>query len=242
MLAIPYATLDDLIDKLEEVGLKSDPLVNLAIEQARHSHGKKIRRGGKPVLEEHIYPVTISVIDHQLATSQKTTPQLVAGALLHDVPDDDKDMPIKLFREKFGEEVYRIVESLTDRFAANPPSFFRWAKQHLLQYSDYAIAHFILLNLYKHMPNREQELKSYFRALAKAPKETKIIRLADRYNNLCCINEPASVQGGKFTVVFRRRVSETERFYLPFAKRFSPYFHELLYERVRKLTDYFRTH
>ena len=216
---------------------------SFAIKQAKKSHGSQIRRTGQPVLEQHIYPITISVIEHEIAAKRKVAPPIVAGALLHDVMDDDRNMPHELFRNKFGEEVYNIVYPLTDRFTHSTPSFWNWAVRHVGPYADkkYAVAEFMMKKLFEHMPTRHMEMSAYFRALAKSSHETRVIRLADRYNNLCCTNESASMIDGKFTEWFMFTVRETERFYLPFAKRFSPYFHELLSNRIREVTEYFRT-
>ena len=200
----PHVTLDELTDRLVVIGLGSNKLVLKSIEQAKKSHGNQKRDQGTSYLEEHIYPVTLDVINYAMSNLIRLSPELVASALLHDTLEDDSDLTENAFRRKFGEKVYSIVKPLTK--------------------PDY--------KLYPGITKEEKKMAlnaSYFAILKKAHQEAKIIKLADRLNNLSGIH--LSPQPGKMEFY----IEETKVFYLSFAKEVSPAYFERIKAKVEWL-------
>lgn len=79
--------------------------VREAFEFARQAHEGQKRKSGEPYL---IHPVTIAYF---LAQYQLDAPSLIA-ALLHDVAEDTS-FTLQQINERFGEEVGKLVDSLT---------------------------------------------------------------------------------------------------------------------------------
>ena len=107
----PTATLEELIAKLQEHGLSSNDLVQTALAKVKEFYVNDERRNKDPVLEGHLYPVVMYVIEHQEFMHQRATPELVAGALTHDLIEDK--IHDQLFISIFGEVLYGIVKPVT---------------------------------------------------------------------------------------------------------------------------------
>jgi (p)ppGpp synthase/HD superfamily hydrolase len=199
----PYATLDDLTRELESRNLSRDALVQKSLLQAQCSHSHIQRHDGYPYLERHVYPVTISTIDHEELIGHEITPEIVSGALLHDVMEDDPHVNESYFLNEFGQKMFEIVFPLTK-----------------LNYRHFA-------GSTKH--EKKTQLNEYYlNLLRESPYEAKIIKLADRDNNLQTV----------FAFSDRKRhyyILETEKFYVPFAQEVSPYFHRRLVNDINEL-------
>jgi GTP pyrophosphokinase len=154
-------TLQELESKLRSLHLESNSLVERALEQAEKSHGKQKRKEGTPYLEGHVYPVTLSLLECP-ELQGRITPELVAGALLHDALEDDETINRSEFRSIFGEHVYIIVDALTKPKLEN-------------QGSD-------------EEERRNQRNARYLERLKKAPWEAQYIKLADRLHNLSTLH------------------------------------------------------
>ncbi|MFC1712776.1 HD domain-containing protein [Candidatus Poribacteria bacterium] len=163
MMNIPHNTKDELLSELSVLTLDSDLLIRKALDQAFLSHHAQERDDGSSYLEQHIYPVALSVIKYCQAVQKRVTSELAAGALLHDVLEDDDEMTDERFRQEFGEKVFSIVSSLTKPDYREYPGDTKVDK--------------------KHVVNRE-----YFEKLEGAPAESQVIKLADRLNNISCIH------------------------------------------------------
>jgi len=153
-------TLDELVAELDTVDLKFDALVSKALDQAKKSHHRQLRDLGVSVLENHIYPVTFSVIQYYKRENIPLTNIIVAAAILHDAREDDKSLTEEVFIPKFGNDVYAIDKPLTKEK--------NW-------------------RLYPGMTKNEKKFAlnvPYFAALELAPFATKIIKLADRLHNV----------------------------------------------------------
>ncbi len=201
----PYTTLDQLTRELESRNLSKDALVQKSLLQAKISHGHIKRQDGHPYLERHIYPITMTIISHEELINHEITPQIVSGSLLHDVIEDDKNVNNIYFLNKFGQEMFDIVEPLTKSNYKDFPGNTKHDKR---------------TNLNEH----------YLSILRKAPYESKIIKLADRDNNL----ETVSGLSDRKQFYY---ILETEKFYLPFAKEVSQYFYLKLRDKLRELND-----
>ena len=203
-MKIPNTTESELLTELSALALDSNALVRKALAQAFKSHHAQTRDDGASYLEQHVYSVTLSVIRYYGTSQKQVTVELVAGALLHDVLEDDTDMTDEQFREEFGERIFSIVKPLSKPDYREYPGDTKEDKKYAL-------------NL------------DYFARLRRAPEESRIIKLADRLNNILCIH--LSPKPGKMEFY----VKETEVFYMPFAEEVSDHYYNRIKNRVREL-------
>lgn len=167
----PFVTEVELRALLTEVGLSENLLVNVALDQAIKSHKEQVREGGAPYLEEHIFPVTKSVIDHKIAAGESVTPELVAAALTHDVSEDDPDMPLPKLRELFAPLVQYSSDGMTNVADIVGPL----TKPGIEEFPGETKA--------------EKKIArdlAYFNGLYTGRPEVAIIKVADRENNMFC--------------------------------------------------------
>jgi len=200
-LFVPNNTIIDLIGYLEYFNLKDNRLINSSLEQSMNSHEYQERDGGESYLEQHIYPITIDVMLHY---DKEITPEIVSAALLHDVLEDDKSVDVNYFTNQFGSEVYSIVKPLTKSEWRSFPGNSKSEKKHAL-------------NL------------EYFKELNESSDASKIIKLADRWNNIQCIHLAPDKDKLNYYI------AETKEFYLPFAKENSTSYYEKISNRVEQL-------
>jgi (p)ppGpp synthase/HD superfamily hydrolase len=200
----PKTTRSELLSKLSSLGLGSDSLVAKALEQAFLSHSAQQRDDGASYLEQHVYAVTASIIEYCEKMQRVATPELIAGVLLHDALEDDDALTDDQFRQQFGNRVYEIVKPLSKPDYRKYPGRTKEDKKYALD-------------------------RDYFVGLECAPEESRIIKLADRLNNISCIH--LSPKRGKMDFY----IKETEEFYLPFAKKVSEYYYSMIKGRVDML-------
>lgn len=170
-LRTPWVSLADLHATLTAIGLRDNQLVQKALDQTRLSHGTQIREGGSPYLEEHIYPVTKSVIDHLSAAGQSVTAEIVAAALTHDVSEDDPTMPLEKLRDYFGPYIGSSSNGATNPVEIVAPL----TKPDLSTFPGDSDAE-----------RQEARNKAYFAGLERGRAEVAIIKVADRENNILC--------------------------------------------------------
>jgi (p)ppGpp synthase/HD superfamily hydrolase len=203
-MKVPNTTENELLAELSALALDSNILVRKALAQAFKSHHAQTRDDGASYLEQHVYSVTLSVIRYYRTSQKQVTTELVAGALLHDVLEDDADMTDEQFRKEFGEKVFSIVKPLSKPDYREYPGNTKEDKKYAL-------------NL------------DYFASLRGAPEESRIIKLADRLNNILCIHLSPKLGKMKFYV------KETEEFYMPFAEEVSEYYYNIIDKRIEEL-------
>ncbi len=203
-MKVPNTTESELLKELSALALDSNALVRKALAQAFKSHHAQTRDDGASYLEQHVYSVTLSVIRYCGTVQRQVTAELVAGALLHDVLEDDADMTDEQFKEEFGEKVFSIVKPLSKPDYREYPGETKEDKKYAL-------------NL------------DYFASLGKSSEESRIIKLADRLNNILCIH--LSPKPGKMEFY----VKETEAFYMPFAREVSEHYYEMIEKRIEEL-------
>jgi len=153
----------ELVDRLRQLSLNDHLLILAALQQAQISHKDQTRDDGSGYLEQHVYPVTLSVIKHFLDTRRELTPEVIAAALLHDTLEDDKKLTEDLFRRRFGARVFQHVKPLTKESS----------------------------DLYPGASKEERKRARnavYYAALQKAPMEAKITKVLDRLNNVSWIH------------------------------------------------------
>jgi (p)ppGpp synthase/HD superfamily hydrolase len=113
-LKLPYCSDEDFDQRLEHDGLWT-PLITKAVEQTRLSHAGRTRDSGGPFLNEHIYPVTIDVLDYMKRRKKPVTKQevVVAAALLHYTVEEDYDNEFAQISDAFNHQVDVLVNSVS---------------------------------------------------------------------------------------------------------------------------------
>ena len=197
-MAIERVSKDDLISFIENnAKIRIDSLVESAFETAEEVHtGIKREDGSSSFLETHVWPVTLDVIKHYLTTTQYLSTLQITSAILHDVMEDN-DRILDLytshsygfdayFRHRFGEYVYSTSNTLKTKPLEN----------------------------YSGSTEEEQKMArfaDYCSALTNSKYDIKIIKMADRLNNMKFIAQIPNHEK------IKRYLREAEDFYIAFS-------------------------
>ena len=198
IMTIERVTKNDLISFIENnTKIRIDSFVESAFETAEEVHSNIKREDGtSSFLETHVWPVTLDVIKHYLTSTQYLTTLQISSAILHDVMEDN-DRILDLytshaygfdayFRHRFGEYVYTVANTLKTKPLENFPSS-NEEEQKMARFIDYCS---ILTN---------------------SKYDIKIIKLADRLNNMKFISQiPKNDK-------IKRYLREAEDFYIAFS-------------------------
>lgn len=192
-----FATKQDLIDVIEkEAKLKVDSFIESAISMAEETHYDLKREDGtSPFLETHIWPVAIDVIRHYLWANKPLTTLQIVSSILHDVMEDNEKILDfyatkaygfdAYFQHKFGDYVYNIATTLKIKPLSNYSGDTDEERQ-------------------------EERFRDYCSLLSKADYDVKVIKLADRINNMNFISKIS------YHTKVNRYIREAENFYLAF--------------------------
>ena len=215
-MTIQNVTKEDLISFIENnAKIRIDSTLESAFELAEEVHSGIKREDGKsPFLETHIYPVTLEVINHYLKTTNLLTTLQISSAILHDVMEDN-DRILDLytshaygfdayFRHRFGEYVYNIANTLKTKPLENY-SGTNDEQRKIARFTDYCLI------------------------LSTSKYDTKIIKLADRLNNMKFMSQIPKHEK------IQRYLREAEDFYIAFSL-FPPQTVEF-YQEIRKSYD-----
>jgi (p)ppGpp synthase/HD superfamily hydrolase len=183
-----------LIEK--EANIHVANFVESAVELAKEAHvGVKREDGISSFLETHIWPVTIDVIRHYRSANRSVNSTQIVSAILHDVLEDDGRI-LDLYASKaYGFDAYfehrfgYYVNKVATTLKTKP------------------------LELYQGSNNKELEFErfhDYCNVLSRSDYDVKVIKLADRLNNMRFIS---SVPGHE---KIKRYVQEAEDFYLAY--------------------------
>lgn len=206
---------DDLISFIEnEAKIRIDNTLESAFEMVEEVHeGIKREDGKSSFLETHVYPVTLDVINHYRKTTKLLTTLQISSAVLHDVMEDNERI-LNLytshaygfeayFRHRFGEYIYNIAETLKTKSLDN----------------------------YSGSENEKiiTRFTDYCSVLSQSKYDIKIIKLADRLNNMNFISQIPEHEK------IKRYLREAEDFYIGFSLC-SPQTLDF-YHRIRKSYD-----
>ena len=197
-MEIQSTTKEELLRIIEnEVKIKVDSVIEGAIELVEEVHTGVTREDGKSsFLETHIWPVTIDVIQHYQETHKLLTSLQISSSILHDVMEDNEKI-LDLytshaygfdayFKHRFGNYIYNIAATLKTKPLENYPG------EH---YEQKQTARFI----------------EYCTDLTKSDYDVKIIKLADRLNNMRFISQIPGQEK------IKRYLREAEDFYIAFS-------------------------
>jgi len=196
-LDIPEVSKDDFLVFLQdEAKVRVDDYIEGAVEVAEEVHSGLMREdGNSPFLETHTWPVTMDVVKHYRLVNRNITSVEIVTAILHDVMEDD-DRILNLHESKsYGFEAY-----LEYRFGGRISDIA--AKLKIKSIENY------------HGENdRERQFErflEYCDILRDADYDVKVIKLADRLNNMTFIRH---IPGHDKV---RRYMQESEDFYLAY--------------------------
>jgi len=218
ILKVPIESVNksELLSYLEnEVKIRIDDLVEEAIELAENVHaGVKREDGVSSFLETHTWPVTLEVAKHYKKENKLLTSLQIAGAILHDIMEDNEkilDLYVTktygfeaYFMYRFGDYIYKMVMDLKIK----PITNYSGANEEELQ---------------------SERFREYCDMLANAPYDIKTIKLADRINNMQFV---AEVTGNETA---HRYLKEAEDFYIAYTL-FTPRMDDF-YIKIRRAYD-----
>ena len=220
---IESATRDDLISTIEnEAKMKVDSFVEGAIAMAEEVHaGVKREDNTSSFLETHIWPVTINVIRHYLSANKLLTTLQIVSAISHDVMEDDEKILDSYasksygfdayFTHRFGDYVYNVATTLK----VKPLSNFEGATDEEQQ---------------------TERFHDYCNTLSKSEYDVKVIKLADRLNNMRFITKVP------YHDKVKRYLREAEDFYMAFcllSPKMTDFYGEIrkAYQELKELSN-----
>ncbi|MFZ0185226.1 MAG: HD domain-containing protein [Nitrosotalea sp.] len=188
---------NEIIDLIEnEANLSVDNFIEGAIELAKEVHsGVKREDGTSSFLETHIWPVVMDVIRHYRSASKPISSIQIVSAILHDVLEDNERILDLYSSKSYGFDAYfehrfgHYVNKVATTLKTKP------------------------IEMYQGSDNKEREFErfhDYCNVLAKSDYDVKVIKLADRLNNMKFI---VKVPGNEKIM---RYVREAEDFYIAY--------------------------
>lgn len=198
--------------------MRVDGFIEEAMNTAEEIHSGIKREDGKSLfLETHIWPVTIDVIRHYLSSNQLLTTLQIVSSILHDVMEDDEkilDMYASksygfdaYFIHRFGDYVYNVATTLK----VKPLSLFEDKTE---------------------QERQEERFRQYCNILSKSDYDVRVIKLADRLNNMRFISKVP------YHEKVKRYIQEAEDFYIAFT--LAPPRMDDFYTKIRQAYDELR--
>lgn len=215
-MEIQYASKKDLISVIEkEAKMRVDGFIEGAMNTAEEIHSGVKREDDKsPFLEAHIWPVTIDVVRHYLSSNKLLTTLQIVSSILHDVMEDDEkilDMYASksygfdaYFIHRFGDYVYNVATTLK----VKPLSLFEGITE---------------------QERQEERFRQYCTTLSKSAYDVRVIKLADRLNNMKFISKVP------YHEKVKRYIQEAEDFYIAFT--LAPPRMDDFYTKIRQAYD-----
>jgi len=212
IMELTHLKKDELVSIIEnDFKIRIDSTLESAFVMAEEVHqGIKREDGKSPFLETHVYPVTLNVINHYRNTTHLLTTLQISSAILHDVMEDNERI-LNLytshaygfeayFRHRFGEYVYNVAETLKTK----PLEYYSGTEEEkkISRFTDYCLT------------------------LSNSKYDIKIIKLADRLNNMNFISQIPNHEK------IKRYLREAEDFYIAFSL-FPPQTMDF-YQEIRK--------
>ena len=194
---------EELEKFLVQSGIRMDDYVITAMDVSTEIHdGIKREDNQSPFLETHIWPVTRDVVKHYMTANRNITGVEIVSSILHDVMEDN-DRILDLYKTKdygfdaylkyrFGNRVYELCIDLKIKPLEN----------------------------YLGDDDKQRQLArfhDYSKILSSGDYDIKVIKLADRANNMRFISNISKLEGNLVKNKIKRYLREAEDFYLSFA-------------------------
>jgi (p)ppGpp synthase/HD superfamily hydrolase len=180
----------------DQAKVRLDDYIGGAAEVAEAVHSGLVREDGtSPFLETHTWPVTMDVVRYYRSANRNITSVEIATAILHDVMEDDERI-LNLHESKsYGFEAY-----LSYRFGNRVHDIA--TKLKIKPLGNYAGAN--------DMDRQLERFLEYCDILREAEYDVKVIKLADRLNNMLFIQKVPDHDK------VRRYMREAEDFYIAY--------------------------
>ena len=194
MESIKTVDIIPLIEK--ESHLHVANFIESAIELVKEAHaGVKREDGTSSFIETHIWPVTMDVIRHYISVNRILSSTQIVSSMLHDILEDD--------------------ERILDLYASKAYGFDAYFEHRFGYYVNKAATTLKTkpLEIYRGSSNKDPEFQrfhDYCNTLLKSDYDVKVIKLADRLNNMRFI---AKIPGHE---KIKRYLREAEDFYLAY--------------------------
>ena len=173
--------------------LELTPEFTRAVEYARQTH-KTYRKGTEVPYLAHLLGVTALVLGEAGHVGFAVTEDMAIAALLHDAVEDEGGMPrLRDIEEKFGANVAKIVEGLSDSFAEDGHKKKPW----------------------------EERKREYVARLWKEPESTLLVSAADKLYNARAILEDYRQIGPEVWKRFKRGRKDQLRYFEELLKVFT---------------------
>jgi (p)ppGpp synthase/HD superfamily hydrolase len=194
---------EELEKFLVQNGIRIDDYLITAMDMSTEIHdGIKREDNQSPFLETHIWPVTRDVVKHYMTVNRNITGVEIVSSILHDVMEDN-DRILDLYKTKeygfdaylkyrFGNRVYELCIDLKIKPLEN----------------------------YLGDDDKQRQLarfQDYSKILSSGDYDIKVIKLADRANNMRFISNISKLEGNLVKNKIKRYLREAEDFYLSFA-------------------------
>jgi (p)ppGpp synthase/HD superfamily hydrolase len=219
---IPRVSKPDFLSFLQdEAKVRLDDYTEGAVEVAEEVHSGLMREDGtSPFLETHTWPVTMDVIRHYRSVNRNITSVEIATAILHDVMEDDERISNLHESKSYGFEAY-----LAYRFGSRISDIA--TKLKIKSIENYPGA--------SDMERQLERFLEYCDILRDAEYDVKVIKLADRLNNMSFIRH---VPGHD---KIQRYMREAEDFYIAYTMlpdKMPHFYHSMraAYEELRALS------
>jgi (p)ppGpp synthase/HD superfamily hydrolase len=221
-LDIPQVSKHEFLVFLQdEAKVRLDDYIEGAVEVAEEVHSGLMREDGtSPFLETHTWPVTMDAVRHYRSVNRNITSVEIATAILHDVMEDDERI-LNLHESKsYGFEAY-----LAYRFGSRVRDIATKLKIKPLE--NYSGAN--------DMERQLERFLEYCDILRDAEYDVKVIKLADRLNNMSFIRHVPRHNK------IRRYMREAEDFYIAYTMLppKMPHFYQSMratYEQLKALS------
>ena len=225
-MAIESVKKKELLHFIEnEANFPISSFIENAIDLAEEVHsGVKRDDGTSSFLETHVWPVTMKVIKHYQSTNKVMTQIQIVSAVLHDVLEDN-DRILDLYTSK----AYGFNAYFEHRFGS-------YVSKNALTLKTKP------LEIYPGSNDTEKEFerfRDYCNVLLKSDYDVKVIKLADRLNNMIFMQSTPDHKK------IKRYIREAEDFYLayPTIDPYMPDFYAEMrdtYDQLRKIGEKYK--
>ncbi len=215
----PYVTKEQLLKLIAETGLGDNKLVANALASAEEAHRHQRRDDGSPYLEQHVYAVAYEGILSEMAAGRRVQAKFVAMLLLHDVLEDYKELSRTDFDAKWGHSTeFQLKPRRSVAELVAPLTKGNWE-----EFPGATVAE-----------KKEARDRQYHEGLETAEYESRLGKVADRWNNIACSHRTNLSK-------LKEYLEETRNVYLEMAREISPhYFYPKLQERLGLLEEIVR--
>ncbi len=191
-----------------------DERVEHAIALAKEVHWNQLRDDGSPYLEQHIYPV-VGMMLWIYSLRGKLWKEYI-----NYFPDPADRANVATPRRSRDMVIVALLHDILEDSDID---------ERELKYTFGERIYEMVKILTKKRPGVDKySISEYMQRVCAAPRQVRIVKLADRLNNVFCLQYTDEEKR-------KRYLEETARWYMPLAKKTSAYFHLWYYRTLKSL-------